>query len=155
MTSIGDALGRLWQADDSANMLQQNGPWVSWGRVRALAEQLDEQLGAAGCRAGGRVAVVLGNRMESVAALIAIMRGDRTLVTISPLQPVERLSADLVATGAAFVLAPAALWSEGAFASAVTGLGAAAWSLDEGALIQRSKLAMEPAPGDPTWQSRC
>ena len=112
MTSIGDALGHLWQADDRANMLQQDGQWVSWGRVRALADQLDEQLGAAGCRAGGRVAVVLGNRMESVAALIAIMRGDRTLVTISPLQPVERLSADLVATGAAFVLAPGALWSE-------------------------------------------
>lgn len=150
MTSIGDALGRLWQADDDANMLQRDGHWISWGRVRALAEQLDEQLAAASCRAGGRVAVVLGNRVESVAALIAIMRGDRTLVTISPLQPVERLSADLVATGAAFVLAPGALWSEDSFVSAVTELGAAAWSLDEGALIQRSTLATEPTPGDPT-----
>jgi long-chain acyl-CoA synthetase len=150
MTSIGDALGRLWQADDDANMLQRDGHWVSWGRVRSLAEQLDEQLGAAGCAAGGRVAVVLGNRMESVAALIAIMRSDRTLVTISRLQPVERLSADLLATGAAFVLAPAALWSEDSFVSAVTEVGAAAWSLDEGALIQRSTLATEPTPGDPT-----
>ena len=150
MTSIGDALGRLWQAGDRANMLQQDGQWVSWGRVRALADQLDEQLGAAGCRAGGRVAVVLGNRMESVAALIAIMRGDRTLVTISPLQPAERLSADLVTAGAAFVLAPGALWSEASFVSAVAELGAAAWSLDEGALIQRSTLATEQSAGDPT-----
>jgi long-chain acyl-CoA synthetase len=150
MTSIGDALGRLRQADDDTNMLQRDGHWVSWGRVRILAEQLDEQLAAAGCGVGGRVAVVLANRVESVAALIAIMRSDRTLVTISPLQPVERLSADLVATGAAFVLAPGALWSEAAFVSAVTELGAAAWSLDEGALVQLSKLATEPTPGDPT-----
>ncbi|MGB9304725.1 MAG: AMP-binding protein [Mycobacterium sp.] len=150
MTSIGDALGRLWHADDEANMLQHDGQWISWGRVRRLAEQLDEQLSVAGCTAGGRVAVVLGNRMESVAALIAILRGDRTLVTISPLQPVERLSADLVATGAAFVLAPAALWAEGALTSAVTELAAAAWSLEEGALIQRCALATEPPPGDST-----
>jgi acyl-CoA synthetase (AMP-forming)/AMP-acid ligase II len=150
MTSIGDALGRLWHADDDANMLQRDGQWVSWGRVRRLAEQIDEQLSAAGCRAGGRVAVVLGNRMESVAALIAIMRGERTLVTISPLQPVERLSADLADTGTAFVLAPGALWSEDAFVSAVTELGAAAWSLDEGALVQRSTLTTEPITGDPT-----
>lgn len=150
MTSIRDALGRLWQADDDANLLQRDGDWVSLGRVRTLAEQIDEQLSAAGCLAGGRVAVVLGNRMESVAALIAIMRGDRTLVTISPLQPAERLSTDLVAANAAFVLAPGALWSEDAFTSAVTELGAAAWSLDEGALIQRSELVDKPPSGDPT-----
>ena len=150
MTSIHDALGRLWQAAGDANMLQSHGRWISWGRIRKLAEQLDEQLIGAGCGAGGRVAVVLGNRMESVAALIAIMRGERTLVTISPLQPVERLSADLLVTKAAFVLAPGALWLEDAFTSAVAELGAAGWSLDEGTLIQRSQLAGKPPPGDPT-----
>jgi long-chain acyl-CoA synthetase len=149
MTNIRDALGRLWEADDDAHMLQRDGQWIPWGRVRALAEQLDEQLDAAGCGAGGRVAVVLGNRMESVAALIAILRGDRTLVTISPLQPVERLSADLAATRTAFVLAPGALWSEDTFTSALTGLGAAAWSLDEGQLTQRCGLVADPSPGDP------
>ena len=149
MTSIGGALGRLWEARDEANMLQCDGDWISWGRVRTLVDRLDEQLTAAGCRAGGRVAVVLGNRMESVAAVIAIMRGQRTLVTINPLQPVERLSADLVATGAAFVLAPAALWSHESFLSAAADLSAASWSLDEGALIQRSLLPGEPSLCDP------
>ncbi|MGO9158833.1 class I adenylate-forming enzyme family protein [Mycobacterium sp.] len=149
MTSIPDALGRLWQADDDANMLQTGGRWIPWGRIRTLAEQLDEQLGAAGCGAGGRVAVVLGNRMESVAALIAIIRGGRTLVTISPLQPAERLSADLLDAQTAFVLAPGALWAEDTFTSAVAELEAAAWSLDEGALVRRSERRQQPAPGDP------
>lgn len=150
MTSISDALGRLWLADDSAKMLERDGQWISWGRIRTLAEQLDDRLSAAGCAAGGRVAVVLGNRMESVAALIAILRADRTLVTISPLQPVGRLSTDLVATNASFVLAPGGLWSADLFTSAVNELGAAAWSLDEGALVQRSEWSDEPFPGDPT-----
>jgi len=146
MTSIPDALGRLWQADGDANMLQSGGHWISWGRIRTLVEQLDEQLTAAGCGPGGRVAVVFGNRMESVAALIAIMRGERTLVTISPLQPAERLSADLLDTRAGYVLAPGALWAEDDFAAAVAELGAAAWSLDQGALVARSELAGEPPP---------
>jgi len=92
---------------------------------------------------------VLGNRMESVAALVAILRGCRTLVTISPLQPAERLGADLLDARTAFVLAPDTLWAEDAFTSAVAGLGAAAWSLDDGALIRRSELARRPAAGDP------
>lgn len=149
MTSIRDALGRLWSADEGANMLQCDGRWISWGRVRALAEELDEELAAAGCDAGGRVAVVLDNRMESIAALIAILRRERTLVTISPLQPVERLSADLKTTQAPYVLAPAALWQQETFASAVADLGAAAWSVDEGAVIKRSDLTRDSSAADP------
>ncbi|MDT5067870.1 MAG: long-chain acyl-CoA synthetase [Mycobacterium sp.] len=148
MTSIDEALGRLWDADDSALMLQFDGSWASWGSVRMLTERVDAELTAAGCGKGGRVAVVLSNRMESVAALIAIFRGRRTLVTISPLQPPERLSADLAASKVAFVLAPAALWSEGVFTDAVAELGAAGWSLDDGELSVRSQLTGEPVPGD-------
>ena len=149
MTSIRDALGRLWRAGDDANLLQQNGAWITWGRVRMLAEQIDRELSAAGCGPGGRVAVVLRNSMESVAALIAIMRGDRTLVTVSPLQPVERLSADLAATRAAFVLAPPPLFSEASFTSAVGGLQAAAWSIADGALERLSESAAAAPAGDP------
>jgi acyl-CoA synthetase (AMP-forming)/AMP-acid ligase II len=149
MTSIRDALDRLWRAGDDANLLQQNGAWITWGRVRVLAEQIDGELSAAGCGPGGRVVVVLRNSMESVAALIAIMRGERTLVTVSPLQPVERLSADLAATRAGFVLAPPALFSEAAFASAVGGLRAAAWSIADGALERRSESAAAAQAGDP------
>lgn len=95
MTSIDDALGRLWDADDDDRMLERDGRWASWGSVRSLTERIDRELTAAGCQTGGRVAVVLSNRMESVAALIAIFRGGRTLVTISPIQPPDRLSDDL------------------------------------------------------------
>src|ERR1700734_3367232 len=134
MTSIHDALGRLWEAHDGDRMLERDGRWASWGSVRSLTERIDRELTAAGCRAGDRVAVVLGNRMESVAALIAIFRGGRTLVTISPLQPPDRLCADLAASGVVFVLAPCALWSEGVLNRAVADLGATGWTLDDGEL---------------------
>lgn len=149
MTSIHEALSRLWDANDHDRMLQVDGRWVVWGAVRSLTERIDAELTAAGCGEGGRVAVVLSNRMESVAALIATLRGGRTLVTISPLQPPERLSADLVASGVAFVLAPSALWSEPVFGESVASLGAAGWVLDEGRLAKRVERTKEAGLGDP------
>jgi acyl-CoA synthetase (AMP-forming)/AMP-acid ligase II len=122
---------------------------VTWGQVRALTERIDRELAAAGCGPGGRVAVVLGNRMESVAALIAIFRADRTLVTISPLQPAERLSADLVASGADYVLAPQNLWSEQVFADAVGELGATAFSVDGAEVTLRAEAVRGAGDGDP------
>ena len=149
MTSIQEALGRLWKAADGARMLQCDGQWVTWGQVRALTERIDRELTTARCGPGGRVAVVLGNRMESVAALIAIFRADRTLVTISPLQPAERLSADLVASGADYVLAPENLWREQAFADAIAELGATAFSVDGTEVAIRAEATREPRVGDP------
>lgn len=149
MTSIQEALGRLWNADDDDRMLQCDGYWTSWGAVRALTEQIDRELTAAGCGAGGRVAVVLSNRMPCVAALIAILRGRRTLVTVSPLQPPGRLSADLAASGVSYVLAPSALWSEAPFTAAVAELGATGWSLDDDLALRASGANHVVAKGDP------
>src|ERR1700753_162448 len=149
MTSIHEALGRLWDANDHDRMLECDGRWASWGSVRSLTERIDRELNSAGCQPGGRVAVVLSNRMESVAALIAIFREGRTLVTISPLQPPDRLSDDPAASAASFVLAPSALWSEDVFTGAVTDLGATGWSLDDGELAIRVRGTKEAVSGDP------
>lgn len=148
MTSIHEALGRLWNANDHDRMLQVEGRWFSWGSVRSLSEQVDTELTDAGCGEGGRVAVVMSNRMESVAALLAIFRGGRTLVTISPLQPPERLSADLAASAVSFVLAPSTLWSEAVFRATVGDLGATGWSLDEDALASRTRGSAHVGSGD-------
>src|SRR6202000_870883 len=150
MTSIHEALGRLWDANDHDRMLECDGRWASWGSVRSLTERIDRELTAAGCQAGGRVAVVLSNRMESVAALVAIFRGGRTLVSISPLQPADRLSNDLAASATSYVLAPSALWSEDVFSRAVSDLGATGWRLDHGDLALQVQGTKEAISGDPT-----
>jgi acyl-CoA synthetase (AMP-forming)/AMP-acid ligase II len=148
MTSIHEALERLWDANDHDRMLECDGRWATWGAVRALTERIDRELTAAGCQTGGRVAVVLSNRMESVAALLAIFRGERTLVTLSPLQPPDRLSDDLAASAVWFVLAPSALWSEDVFVRAVTDLGATGWKLDDGELALKVRGTTEAVAGD-------
>jgi acyl-CoA synthetase (AMP-forming)/AMP-acid ligase II len=149
MTSIHDALGRLWDANDHARMVEYDGRWAPWGAVRSLVEQIDLELTTAGCGPGGRVAVVLTNRMESVAALIAIFRSGRTLVTISPLQPPERLSADLAAAAVSFVLAPSTLWSEEIFTRTVADGDMTGWSLDDDGLAMRAQGTADAVDGDP------
>ena len=149
MTSLRHALARLWAADDDAAFVESGGRWVNWGAVRSLTERIDAELSAAGCREGGRVAVVLENRAESVAALLAILRGDRTLVTLNPLQPSHRLSADVAATGVGYVLAPEKYWSETEFVAAVTDLGAGGWAVEGATVDARVVPTRVPEPGDP------
>ncbi|EUA37775.1 AMP-binding enzyme family protein [Mycobacterium avium subsp. avium 2285 (R)] len=142
----------MWAADDDAKMLEFQGTWFTWGHVRALSEDIERQLVSVGCAAGARVAVVLRNSVESVAALIAIIRGGRTLVTLSPLQPPDRLSADLLATGVDFVLAPAASFEQGSFTAAIEELEATAFSV-EGQIVElRARGHGHSNPGDPEVQ---
>jgi acyl-coenzyme A synthetase/AMP-(fatty) acid ligase len=139
MTGLRKAIARLWDIDDSAEMLQYEGDWVRWGAIRTLAERIDEELAAAGCAVGGRLAVVLDNSVESVAALLAVIRGGRTLVTLSPLQPPERLGADLEASGVNFVLAGRIDWEKGDFVQAVSRVGASGWMLDRDGVTLRTE----------------
>jgi len=149
MTSLPEALTRLWQAEEAANMVQFDGRWFTWGHVRSLTEGIDAELTAAGCSVGGRVAVVLDNRVESVATLLALIRGSRTLVTLSPLQPPERLSTDLQATKAGYVLAAEGWWANPDFAAAAANLGALGWSVQGAAVALRATATHEAQPGDP------
>ncbi len=111
-------------------MVQFDGEWVTWGRVKDLAQRIDTALAEAGCGERGRTAVVLGNRPESIAALLALLRGGRALVTLNPLQPAARLLSDLQATGVGYVLATADYWADPDFRSTVQRLGAFGWQID-------------------------
>lgn len=150
MNNIRTAVRRLWDATDDMPMVEQDGQWVTWGEIRRLTERIDAELTAAHCQIGGRIAVVLNNRPESVAALIATVLGERTLVTLSPLQPPARLAADLRACGARYVLMSQALWSERELVAAVTELDATAWTFD-GAQVTARAVSATPietvAPG--------
>ncbi|MFF0818639.1 class I adenylate-forming enzyme family protein [Rhodococcus sp. NPDC003318] len=137
MAGIRTGLGALWRAPDSANMIQQNGEWFTWGQVRVLVERIDEVLTGVGCEEGSRIGVVLGNRMESIAALVAILGKGRTIVTLNPMQPAARVASDLVNSLPQVVLAPAAIWAEAEFASAAEEAGILGFAVDGSTVEQR------------------
>ncbi|WP_330254149.1 long-chain fatty acid--CoA ligase [Nocardia sp. NBC_00565] len=146
MMSIRGALARLWEADADAAMIQQGDTWFTWGEVRALAETLDTELAAAGCNAGSRVGVVLDNRMESIAALIAILGKGRTVITLNPMQPVARLSADMSEAHPRAVLASASMWSESGFRTAAEDRGVIGFAVDGPQVVATTEATAATAP---------
>lgn len=118
-------------------MIQQGDSWHTWGEVRVLAEEVDAALARIGATDGSRVGVVLGNRYESIAALIAILGKGRTIITLNPMQPAARLTADMAGSRPQVVLAPAAMWADGQFRSVAEENGIYGLALDrEGVSVQ-------------------
>ncbi|MGY3554801.1 class I adenylate-forming enzyme family protein [Williamsia sp. R60] len=130
MTTIREALDGLWDARDQALMIQQDDRWTAWGDVRALAEAIDAELARIGCGENSRIGVVLGNRPESIAAIISLLRAGRTLITLNPMQPIARLSSDLHGAAPDCVLAGEMFWSENEFRQAVIDCKAAGLAVD-------------------------
>lgn len=95
-TTVRDRIAQLLRdAPADAEAIEFEGRWWTWGQLQTAAAAIDEALTAAGIGSAGRVGVVLENRPEHVAVVLAILASDRCLVTMSPLQPPERLSADI------------------------------------------------------------
>jgi acyl-CoA synthetase (AMP-forming)/AMP-acid ligase II len=95
----------LTDAPADAEAVAYGGSWWRWGDVQRVARAVQEQLDALGVGPGGRVGVVLENRPQHVAALVGVIAGGRTLTTLSPLQPADRLAADALNTALPVVLA--------------------------------------------------
>ncbi|AFR49430.1 class I adenylate-forming enzyme family protein [Gordonia sp. KTR9] len=150
MTTIRDALDGLWAADDQMPMIQQDGRWTTWGDVRVLAEAIDSQLTRIGCGEDARIGVVLENRPASIAALIAVLRAGRTIITLNPMQPIPRLSSDLANAAADCVLAGHAFWGHDEFTSAVTRCGAAGFDIDGRSVTQTVSGDPRPQATPPT-----
>ncbi|AXB41384.1 class I adenylate-forming enzyme family protein [Amycolatopsis albispora] len=102
---IADRIERLLrEAPDDAEAIEHHGVWWSWGRLRACAQTADEALRAARTGPGARVGLILDNRPEHVAALAALLAGGRCAVVLNPLQPADRLAADIAGAGVSTVL---------------------------------------------------
>ena len=138
MTGIREALGLLWSAADDAKMIQQGKTWHTWGEVRALAENVDAELTRVGCGEGARIGVVLGNRTESISSLIAILGKGRTIITLNPMQPTARVTADAVASLPQVVLAPQSMWDDRDFELALAEADIVGFAVDGIDVVQRT-----------------
>jgi len=82
-----------------------------WSYVAALRESLDRELQARGLGAGARVAVVLRNRPQHVATVIALLATNRCIVTISPFSSGSKVAGDITAAAAPVLIADEQDWA--------------------------------------------
>lgn len=144
MTSIREALGSLGAAADDARMLQKGTRWHTWGEVRSMAEAVDSALKGVGCGEGSRIGAVLGNRVESVATLIAVLGQGRTIITLNPMQPGVRVTADAVASAPQVLLAPSSFWDEAGVQTAIDEAGITGFAVDGTDVVLRTKGRNSP-----------
>lgn len=99
----------LTEAPEDAPAVEFDGTWCNWGQMRSVADQLEVALTKHGLGDAARVGIVLENRPEHVAALVTMLATDRCMVALSPLQPPERLEADIARSEVPVVVASGAM----------------------------------------------
>jgi acyl-coenzyme A synthetase/AMP-(fatty) acid ligase len=108
-TALGARLRGLWNVDATADAVHDGTRWWSWSALTVLADEIDAVLSESGLHAGDRVGVALENTPPFVAALLAVLGGDRCLTTVSPLQSAQRLRSDLESASVGLLLASPAV----------------------------------------------
>lgn len=109
MTSRSRFRMLLDEAPAEVPAIEFDGRWTTWGEIRQVARAIEQTLASLGLNGGARIGVVLEDRPEHVAALLAIIASNQCVVTISPLQPVERLRENIADSGVGALLASPAM----------------------------------------------
>ncbi|MFI0961282.1 class I adenylate-forming enzyme family protein [Streptomyces sp. NPDC021080] len=115
----------LSKAPAEAQAVEFDEAWWSWGDLQSVDRQLGRILDGAGLGSGARIGVVLENRPEHVGTVISLLASGRCLVTLSPLQPAERLAADIARCGVPVVVASPEVLARPGVLDAITEAGLA------------------------------
>ncbi|MFC8435298.1 class I adenylate-forming enzyme family protein [Streptomyces sp. NPDC057253] len=140
----------LSSAPADARAVEFEESWWNWGALRSIARRLDAVLTEAGLEDGTRVGVVLENRPEHLAVICSVLATNRCVVTLSPLQPPERLAADIARSGLSVVVASRGVLENEGVLTAVTEAGLALRLETDGRLERaggRPRPDAETAPG--------
>jgi acyl-CoA synthetase (AMP-forming)/AMP-acid ligase II len=124
----------LGAAPADAGAVEFERAWWTWGMVQATAGSLDAVLAGLGLGAGARVGVVLENRPEHVAVVVGLLASGRCVVTLSPLQPADRLAADIARCEPSVVIGSPEVLGRDGVAAAAAAAGLAVELAGDGAL---------------------
>jgi acyl-CoA synthetase (AMP-forming)/AMP-acid ligase II len=139
----------LSEAPADAEAVEFAESWWTWETIQATVRSLDELLTRLGLGLAARVGVVLENRPEHLAVVVGLLATGRCVVTLSPLQPADRLAADIARCELPAVIASPAVLGRHGVPEAVTATGAAITLTDDGTLsVTGGEVPLDP-PGLP------
>jgi acyl-CoA synthetase (AMP-forming)/AMP-acid ligase II len=110
------------ELDPAADAVQFEGTWRPWSTMSTTLETIETLLPGVGTEVP--VAVVLRNRPETHAAMVATLAAHRTLLTLNPNQPDSVVASDVERLRPTVVVASAIDWSRPGFAEVVRAVGA-------------------------------
>lgn len=95
MSLITDKLRAIMAIDPERAEIEFEGRDYTWGDLRAEVGAIEQLLGSLGLPADARLGIMLRNRPGHIAAILAVLAGDRCLVSLNPILPDDKLFADL------------------------------------------------------------
>ncbi|ACG78940.1 AMP-dependent synthetase and ligase [Phenylobacterium zucineum HLK1] len=111
------------QLQPDAEAIEHGGSWWTWSDLEQVIDRLDAMLNEAGLGAGVRVGGLLRNTSSIAAGIIGLVITDRCVVTLTPMLPDERLSADILALRPPAILGCAEDWARPAILAAAREIG--------------------------------
>jgi long-chain acyl-CoA synthetase len=121
--NLSEQLRQIIQLDAAAPAVEFEQRWWSWGDLWETWKNLDAALQQSHIADQAPIGVVLRNRPECVASIVAIVGSGRCVVTISPLLADEEMSNELNRLEVAAVVAPDIDWERPGFEDAVRARG--------------------------------
>src|SRR5579875_3394141 len=91
---------------DNVAIVYRDLQWT-WGDVSRAADAVVAALDSLSLPDGARVGVVLRNRPQHVAAVLAVISSGRCVTTLNSMQPADRLAADIAVNEVPVVIADA------------------------------------------------
>ena len=92
MSKLSELVQGVLNIDPSADAIEFEGSWWTWGDLSKIGAAVDAALSGAGLEARARVGCILRNRPETAATLLALIASDRCVVTLNPSLPDDRLA---------------------------------------------------------------
>ncbi len=95
MSYLSRQLEGVLAIDPAAPAIEHERTWYTWGDLARQIDAIGALLDELGLGVDSRVGVMIQNRPDSIAAILAAVKRDACIVSINPLLPAERLNADL------------------------------------------------------------
>jgi len=118
--------------EPGADAIEFGRTWTTWGQLAKGMSDLAGILAANGLGDGARVGVMMRNRPAFLSALFEIVTTSRCLVTLNPVYPDERGSADIVKAAVPIVVGDGEDWGRATLRDAAAEIGAVMVQADYG-----------------------
>jgi acyl-coenzyme A synthetase/AMP-(fatty) acid ligase len=131
MSRLAELVRGVLRVDPAAQAMEFQGRWWRWGDLDGLIGQIDAALEGAGVGPGARIGGFLRNRPQVAALLLAVVSGERCIVTLNPTLPDDRLAGDVTALQPPVLIGMAEDWVRPALRAAARDIGAMALQLPD------------------------
>lgn len=143
MSALASGINGVLAIDGNAPAIEFEHAWISLGAIASAKSAIEAALASAPAHA--RIGVMMRNRPETIAPVLACIAGDYTLVTINPVYPDDRLCEDIESLDTPVIIGARADWERAGVDEAARRTGALCLETDRNLSLRVRHEASKPA----------